>query len=104
MEKSWGSQTAHRSPSIELVARIIEREIAPLVNDDDQAALSDALDHVSLPRSIRVLVEGHPDLLSLESDELRSAVREAVVGLDRPEVQLVPGLDYDKAWVPDDVE
>jgi len=87
----------------DLVSRIIEREISPrLMTIDDAAERDVVMEELALPRSIRSLVSRHPKLLQLAGDELRSAVKFAVTSADRPDVALIPGLDFDSDWVSDD--
>ena len=85
----------------DLVARMIELEVAPAVaNPSDAAALEATLHSAGIPQPVRMLVQHHPELLSLTGDRLKQEVRAATFAGDRATPQLVAGDDYGLDWLP----
>jgi len=84
---------------VDLVARMIEEEIAPAVRSAHASDLQKTiLSRVGTPQPVARLLERQPQLIDLSGDELRQQLRIAVAANDNRQSPLRAGEDYRDEW------
>ena len=85
--------------TVELVARMIEQEIAPALRQADDSELqTTVLNKLGVPAAVVRLLQRQPLLVNSSGDELQQQLRVAVAANDNPQAPLRPLDDYREEW------